>query len=376
MKKVIALVIGLIVMSYSSLTASVVSEDSHIFGFYGNSYIFVENGVEFSVFPDGQFDFIYVGNNVNGVSVSVGSPNVNISFNSGYNYDLYVQYDDYGAVIQVEDIPIYYDHYGRIIQAGSVKIRYYNSRLVQVGGLYIHYDAFGYYSHYTGYINIWNYYYVYRPWHIYYIRPFYTSCIVYDYPYRVYYTPIRYTYHYHRNHYNYRRGRSSYANGRRSFYRPGSRVHYKNGRTAVNRDYNPNRRNTAISNGRRDNTITRGNSINSRRGIAKRDTKNSLVNNKRIAKTTRGSYNKDKKYKYATTNSKRGNAKKSKRSVNTNKKSSTVFRNSGNNVKRNTYSRASSNKEMSKRSSTSTKRTVSESNSSRSKETVSRRGRG
>ena len=42
------------------------------------------------------------------------------------------------------------------------------------------------------------------------------------------------------------RGRS-YVNGRRDFYRPGSRIHYRNGRTAVNRDYNPNRRNTAVA---------------------------------------------------------------------------------------------------------------------------------
>jgi hypothetical protein len=30
---------------------------STYFGGYGNNFIFVENGIEFSIFPDGQFDF-------------------------------------------------------------------------------------------------------------------------------------------------------------------------------------------------------------------------------------------------------------------------------------------------------------------------------
>src|SRR5690606_13176806 len=84
----------------------------------GTKVIFVEGGIEFSVFPDGQFDFVYLGHT--NTEVSISTPNVAVSFNSGYNYDAYVQYDSYGAVIQIEDTPIYYDHYGRIVRAGSV----------------------------------------------------------------------------------------------------------------------------------------------------------------------------------------------------------------------------------------------------------------
>ena len=60
---------------------------------YGNSFIFVEQGIEFAVFPDGQFDF-----NVNryGPNFSAYSNfnGVSISFNTGHSYDAYVQYDD------------------------------------------------------------------------------------------------------------------------------------------------------------------------------------------------------------------------------------------------------------------------------------------
>ena len=115
MKKFITLFIGLIAMSFSTQAASN-HQEYHPINTYGKSYIFIEQGVEFSVFPDGQFDFVYVGgHNGSNVSINIGTPDVNISYNSGYNYDIYVQYDDYGAVIQIEDIPIYYDNYGRII---------------------------------------------------------------------------------------------------------------------------------------------------------------------------------------------------------------------------------------------------------------------
>jgi hypothetical protein len=183
---------------------------------YGNSFIFVEQGIEFAVFPDGQFDF-----NVNtygpnfGAHVNLG--NVSISFNTGYSYDAYVQYDDYGAVIQIENIPIYYDYYGRITQAGNVHISYNRfGRIYRIGGLYVHYNRYNRYSHYTGYINVYNRHYVYRPWHNYYVIPSVNYCVVYHRPYRQYYAPVRYNYH--RPYRNNSRPRSqvSYTSGRRT----------------------------------------------------------------------------------------------------------------------------------------------------------------
>jgi len=134
---------------------------------YGNSFIFTESGVEFSVFADGQFDF-YMPNYSSNVNVSVGNRNTSISFNTGYDYGAYVQYDEFGAIIQIENIPIFYDHYGRITQAGDVYI--------------------------TGFINVYNRAYVYRPWHSYYVIPTFNYCVLYSTPYRQFYTPIRYTY--------------------------------------------------------------------------------------------------------------------------------------------------------------------------------------
>lgn len=241
MKTWIAL-LGILFLGSTSVVASENHYPTHYGNYYnGQSYIFVEQGIEFSIFPDGQFDFVFVGGNTGtNVSFHWQSPGVNVSFNSGYNYDMYVQYDDYGAVVQVENVPIYYDHYGRIVQAGNVEIRYNDRRIVRVGGMRIHYNSFGYYTHFTGFVSPFYTTYIYRPWHVYYVPPVYGSCIVYSYPYRRYYRPVRYDYGYHYRNYN--RGRRNYTNGRRDFYRPGSRIHQRDGRVVRNTNYRSERK--------------------------------------------------------------------------------------------------------------------------------------
>lgn len=250
MKKVTVLVFSFLLVGFLSKAETSSMVQSFNNNYDGSSYIFMEDGVEFSVFPDGQFDFVYLGYDRRG-NINIDRRGVNINFNSGYDYDVYVQYDDYGAVIQVENVEIYYDEYGRIIQAGNTEIHYNDRRIVQVGGLRVFYNHHGYFSHYTGYINIWTPYYIYRPWHIYYVRPFYSSCIVYDHPYRLYYKPFRYSYNDHRHYYK-NRHRHSYRNARRDFFIPGSRIHHRDGRIVKRTDFDPRRENSfATANPRR-----------------------------------------------------------------------------------------------------------------------------
>lgn len=206
---------------------------------YNDSFIFVEGGVEFAVYPNGEFDFYYNPAFRRGSSVSINTPNMNISYNSGYNYDPFIQYDDYGAVIQVEDVPIYYDYYGRIVQAGNVVMNYNNfGMLATVGNLIIHYNSHQHFTHYSGYINRYNRRYVYRPWHDYYRRPSVNVSIVFNRPYRAYYQPRRVSYAQYTTIYN-----NYYAGhpGRRSFYRPAQKVktyHYGD-RVATKRSVRP-----------------------------------------------------------------------------------------------------------------------------------------
>jgi len=154
--------------------------------FNNNSFIFVENGITFSVFPDGEFDF-YIENQV------IGRRN-GITFNSGFDYSPFAQYDDYGAVIQVENVPIFYDFHGRVTQIGDVDIRYRNGRVRRLGGMAVFYNNNGFFDYHTGFINMYNRHYVYRPFHRWFARPALGFCLVLNRPYRRFYTPIRYTY--------------------------------------------------------------------------------------------------------------------------------------------------------------------------------------
>lgn len=425
MKKLAIALVGIFLISFSAKATPVASEDYNPNRYDGKAYIFIEGGVEFSIFPDGQFDFAYVGP-VNGTEVTISAPGVNVSFNSGYDYDMYVQYDDYGAVLQVEDVPIYYDEFGRITQAGSVDIQYNDRRIVRVGGLYINYDHYGYYRGYTGYINVYNRFYVPRPWHVFYVRPVFASCIVYDFPYRRYYTPVRYSYHHHRNYYK-NRHNVAYSNARRSFHRPGSRIHYKGGRTTVNKSYNPNRRNTMIAQGgRRDNAsnsrgVAKANNrgtakTSTTRGVAKKDDRGTARNgNTSRATSSRGVAKKDtrataRKSNGNRTASTRGIANRTDRSVvkktsrtsSNNRKTvrksssrktvarsstprkatttrpqqkrSTASRSSGSSAKRTTAKRTQ--KATAKRSTNTRTKSVSRSGSTKSRANTSSRGRG
>lgn len=201
---------------------------------YGDAFIFEEGGVEFAVYPDGQFDFYY-NEHRNGYNVNVVTPHINFSYNSGYDYDPYVQYDDFGAVIQIEDVPIYYDYYGRIIQAGRVQMSYNHfGMLASVGHLYLHYNHHNHFTHYTGYINARNPYYVYRPWHSHYVRPRTQFAVVFHQPYRAHYHPNRMNYGHYKNYYK----KHHHKDFRRSYYRPGDRVtsYHRGRRTASQRD--------------------------------------------------------------------------------------------------------------------------------------------
>jgi hypothetical protein len=192
----LVLLFSALVLSTSSVMA-VTLEDKvaarNAYPNFNDSFIFVENGITFSVFPDGEFDF-YIDDRV-GVNANVNLGRNNITFNSGFDYNPFVQYDDFGAVIQIENIPIFYDFYGRVNQIGDVNIRYNSGRISRLGGMQIFYDNRGFYNNQRGFINIYNQNYVFRPFHSFFARPAIGFCLVNVNPYRRFYSPIRYTYY-------------------------------------------------------------------------------------------------------------------------------------------------------------------------------------
>ena len=75
MKKPILILIALLLGTFTSYTAS--NTATRPFTYDGSAYIFIEGPVEFSVFPDGQFDFVYLGYDDRGrVNVNINTANV------------------------------------------------------------------------------------------------------------------------------------------------------------------------------------------------------------------------------------------------------------------------------------------------------------
>lgn len=187
MKKLTLVLASVFAMAAQSMAHGNVNINS-----YADAFVFDEMGITFSVYPDGEFDF-YLPNQQQSTTVSNGF--VNVTFNSGYDYNPYIQYDDFGAVIQVENVPIWYDAFGRVDQIGDVRISYRNRRVCQVGGLHVYYNTYGGYAYHTGFINTWNPYFVYRPFYSCFTRPAINLCFVRTVAYRQYYTPVRYAYY-------------------------------------------------------------------------------------------------------------------------------------------------------------------------------------
>lgn len=313
MKKLSTLLV-VFLMGWTASNAALPAEDGINRG-YTNSFIFLEGGIEFAVFPDGQFDFNYL-NNRPQLGVSINTPNANFSFNTGFDYDRFVQYDTYGAVIQIENTPIFYDGYGRVNQIGDIFINYRNGYVNRLGGLNVYYNGPGVIINYTGFINRYNRYYVYQPWHEYYFIPRVNRRVAWQNPYRLYYNPVRYSWNHHRNYWNspgYYNGCYVAFNVRRDFYRPNQPVRYRSfergrrdhrGRAVA---YN-NRARTeraAIATGRRD---VRRSEVSARATATNNSSRNTAAartrtnTSNRATASTRGTVNRDSAASRSTVN--------------------------------------------------------------------------
>ena len=111
--------------------------------------VFTERGIEFFVFPDGQFDFntrpstggdmYYRSTKGKAVNKTYGAP----SNSRNQNFGVRVEHDNYGKVRRIGNVFINYDANDRIKRVGSVYMTYNRFALEQVGGLQIIYNRRG-----------------------------------------------------------------------------------------------------------------------------------------------------------------------------------------------------------------------------------------
>ena len=107
--------------------------------------VFIERGVEFYVFADGQFDFntrpsegdLYYKNGRRNVNKNFGAPSIR------GNYGVKIEHDNFGRIRRVGNVFVNYDQNDRIKRIGSVYMSYNRFALSQVGGLEIIYNHRG-----------------------------------------------------------------------------------------------------------------------------------------------------------------------------------------------------------------------------------------
>ena len=333
MKNLVLLFSALIFSTSGVMATSTVEDKVAERNAYTNndSFIFVENGITFSVYPDGEFDF-YIDNRVTGRRNGV-------TFNSGYDYSPYAQYDDYGAVVQVENVAIYYDYYGRVTQVGDVDISYNNNRVRSVGGMSVYYNRRGFYDYHTGYINVYNRHYVYRPFHAFFARPIIGFSLVFNKPYRRHYSPIRYTYY---NPYRH--------NTRRAYAKIGYTHRYNKVRSNRSRIYrNDNRVAVRSNNSRNNRSVSKRNYNTTRTNRATASTRNNSV--RRTASTSSATRSSNSNGKITNRNSTvRSRATTPSRNRSVTQRSTTVRKPTSNTVTKRTATRSPRNTSVTRRS--------------------------
>ncbi|WP_157547131.1 hypothetical protein [Kordia zhangzhouensis] len=119
---------------------------------YAQPIQFVERGVEFFVFLNGEFDFnthpiTYQRTRRGSVNATYGAPRVRISGNRYHtsNIGVRVEHDINGRVRRIGNLFINYDRLGRVKRIGSIYMQYHNrhGKLKQIGGLHLKYNGWG-----------------------------------------------------------------------------------------------------------------------------------------------------------------------------------------------------------------------------------------
>ena len=137
MKRGLLLLLGMFMM-VSTVEANNGNNLPNRIGFnysYQNSVNFVERGIEFFVFTNGEFDF-----DTNYNSVYFDYNGRRTRRNNGVSIDR----DFRGRVRRIGGTFINYDFRGNVTRIGNVFMRYHRGRLTKVGNLRVRYDRWGY----------------------------------------------------------------------------------------------------------------------------------------------------------------------------------------------------------------------------------------
>jgi len=167
-KKITLLVVASILLVGSMAYASenpVFSDNTNGRGFYidyrdAEPIIFKERGIEFMLFPNGEFDFNTrpIRSRTNGTS---GAPR-GVYYGTSER-GIRIEHDNFGRVRRVGNVYINYDVFGRVKRIGTIYMSYNSFAVTKIGNMRIIYDRRGRIVDVFGFINYANNSYVYNP---------------------------------------------------------------------------------------------------------------------------------------------------------------------------------------------------------------------
>ena len=171
MKKITLLVVASILLVGNMALASenpVFSDNTNRRGYYidyrdAEPIIFRERGIEFMLFPNGEFDFNTRPSgpryHVNGTNGAPGTRDYYGPSERGIR----VEHDNFGRVRRVGNVYINYDAFGRVKRIGTIYMSYNSFAVTKVGNMRIVYDRRGRIVDVYGFINHANGGYNYNP---------------------------------------------------------------------------------------------------------------------------------------------------------------------------------------------------------------------
>lgn len=106
---------------------------------------FTERGIEFFVFPNGEFDFNTRPQDSQGdyFYKAAGKRGTTVQSKRTQNYGTRIEHDSFGRVRRVGNTFINYDNRDRVSRIGTVYMKYNRTALTQVGGMRIVYNRRG-----------------------------------------------------------------------------------------------------------------------------------------------------------------------------------------------------------------------------------------
>ena len=148
MKKITLLVAGIMLVTGTANASEIIKisgEETRTRFSFDEPISFTERGIEFFVFPNGEFDFNTRPEDSQGdyYFKTAGKKRTTLERGRPVNYGTLIEHDSFGRVRRIGNTFINYDSRDRVNRIGTVYMRYNRFALTQIGGLQIIYNHRG-----------------------------------------------------------------------------------------------------------------------------------------------------------------------------------------------------------------------------------------